>query len=869
VNYLIRLFILICSYAYSPVDLFAQNTAIKFPSKDSIIIPATTTYKSNKFQKIVYGNQYRKAWSMPVKVPVFDMQKTFSGLVPVKKGGGMSTKSLRLEAANGRAYVLRSVYKNGRAGVPERFKETVYEDILQDLRVGAHPYGALPIPTLAEAAGIYHTNPKIYYLPKQEGLGTYSELFGGELYLFEEYPNEGWESLKSFGYAKKIIGYDTMLKKIKKSAKHRIDEKWVLKSRLFDLWIGDYDRHDDQWRWAVFSDTTTNTIKYRPIPRDRDQAFYDIRGVLPWVLSRDFLNIQQRPFKSKIQNLKGFLANAIHFDRTWMTELDWADWEKVAIELQASITDEVIEQAFTIWSPEIYALNGPYLVEKLKSRRNNMVKQAKELYTFLSQYVDVVGTNKKEYFDVEKKTNGEVIVKIYADKKDDTPFYKRKFLAKETKEIRLYGLEGVDEFKIYGAEKNPILIRIIGGEGLDEIQRDKVNFKGKKIVVYDTIGGINLPSQNGISNQISKKKEVNDYNRKEFKLHSYLPLIVFGSTTDDGFFFGGGVNFTRYGFRKNPYRSKHHIFMNLSTQTDALHFKYEADFTEAIGQFSFNPNITFDRPIIFNFYGFGNNTLVKRLDNNAEDERFHWVRLKRFKIEPLLKRTSKNRNHSTLFGPFYQNVIVQQRFDRISSEPSFFNEDTYLGNKDFVGFLVKHQYDSVDDLALESGWNYTVAWTYYRNLGRKRGYGRLEGNVTHFSHFEVPFVMALGSRIGFSTLTNDNYYFFHNNNLGGHNYLRGFHNNRYAGTSMAYWNVDLRVPLFYFKNSIAPGEVGLLAGFDTGRVWYSAANDGGWKTGFSSGLWWTPYKFTAINFFYTLTNKSEVNTFTLRTGFTF
>jgi len=57
--------------------------------------------------------------------------------------------------------------------------------------------------------------------------------------------------------------------------------------------------------------------------------------------------------------------------------------------------------------------------------------------------------------------------------------------------------------------------------------------------------------------------------------------------------------------------------------------------------------------------------------------------------------------------------------------------------------------------------------------------------------------------------------------------------------------------------------------FDTGRVWYPNANDGGWKMGFSPGLWWTPYKFTAINIFYTHTGSGENNALTIRTGFFF
>ena len=291
--------------------------------KDSIIVPPTTHYKTGTFQKIAYGNRYRKSWQTPVKVPVFNLQTTFAHLTPVKKGGGLSTKSLRLETKDGREYMLRSIFKNGRAGVPDRFQNTIYEDVLQNLRVGAHPYGALPVSLLARAADIYHTNPSIFYLPEQEMLKEYNKDFAGELYLFEEYPNEGWQHLESFGFAKKIIGDDRIIEKIQESPFNQVDQVWVVKSRLFDLLIGNYDRHDGQWRWGAFPDSNTSITFYRPIPRDRDQAFFDINGVIPWILRRDFIHIQQHPFSGRIKDMKEFASNAKYFDRTFLTQLEW------------------------------------------------------------------------------------------------------------------------------------------------------------------------------------------------------------------------------------------------------------------------------------------------------------------------------------------------------------------------------------------------------------------------------------------------------------------------------------------------------------------------------------------------------------------
>ena len=41
---------------------------------------------------------------------------------------------------------------------------------------------------------------------------------------------------------------------------------------ILDLFIMDFDRHEDQWQWGSIDKDKGKT--YFPIPRDRDQAFY-------------------------------------------------------------------------------------------------------------------------------------------------------------------------------------------------------------------------------------------------------------------------------------------------------------------------------------------------------------------------------------------------------------------------------------------------------------------------------------------------------------------------------------------------------------------------------------------------------------------
>src|SRR5690606_12102008 len=111
------------------------------------------------------GSNYRAEWTTPVRVKVFDIAKEQGGLKPTQRGGGMQSKSLRLEDAKGNEYVLRSIEKNPAKTLPEEFRETFVKDIVVDGISASYPFGALSVPPLATAAGIPHATPQLVYVP--------------------------------------------------------------------------------------------------------------------------------------------------------------------------------------------------------------------------------------------------------------------------------------------------------------------------------------------------------------------------------------------------------------------------------------------------------------------------------------------------------------------------------------------------------------------------------------------------------------------------------------------------------------------------------------------------------------------------------
>ena len=149
-----------------------------------------------------------------------------------------------------------------------------------------------------------------------------------------------------FGNSKKIISTYDVLENLTKNHHHKIDQAATIRTRLFDILIGDWDRHDDQWRWASFKEK--NKTIYRPIPRDRDQVYSKYDGALFSVLRYTIPFLKQlRKYDQKIPPNKIQWVNyhSRHFDRTFMTEGDWEDWEAEANYIKENVTDEIIEAA--------------------------------------------------------------------------------------------------------------------------------------------------------------------------------------------------------------------------------------------------------------------------------------------------------------------------------------------------------------------------------------------------------------------------------------------------------------------------------------------------------------------------------------------
>lgn len=443
------------------------------PPKDSIIKPASTRYSNLSFVKRLFlGKNYRKEWATPVKMPVFDVKTVNGGFTVGELGGGQQTKSLRMKDKNGVEWVLRTVDKDVEKALQPHLRKTFVKKLVQDMVSASHPYAALTIPDLARAANVVAPAPILFFVPDDPNLGEHHKLFANTVCMLEQREPTPDHS--------ETENSDKVLEELMKENDHLVMQEQVLRARLLDMLVADWDRHIDQWRWGVID--SGETKHYYVIPRDRDFAYFDSRGLLVRFMTLVAVP-HMRGFTEESNGLKKLNKKTWFFDHNFLNELDGASWQRITTEFQKSMSDEVISRAVKRIPPEVYAISGRMIESKLKSRRDGLLKNVMKYYKTLASSVHVIGTDKKDFFKISNEGDDLAVeVYDYDGKEKGRQIYRRVFKRSETKEIFLEGFGDSDHFEIEKGVASKILLRVMGGDGNDSIaNKGKVKEKVESV----------------------------------------------------------------------------------------------------------------------------------------------------------------------------------------------------------------------------------------------------------------------------------------------------------------------------------------------------------------------------------------------------
>ena len=805
---------------------------------DSITISVGPEYdKVGKLHRIFLGNHNRAVWAAPVTLRVMHLSAEKGGLKIVQLGGGNQTRSLRLEDKSGREWVLRTLQKYPDRKLADNLKKTIASDVLKDQVSATHPFSSLVVPPLAEVLRIPHANPEIVYLAEDPALGNYNADFAKQVFLFEE---------RTPLDADKTYNTQKVQEKIRDDNDNSVDEKLVLRARLLDMLLGDWDRHEDQWRWERIKGKKGD--HYIPVPRDRDQVFYKTSGIFPWFVSHGWLRSKFQPYENEIRDIKTWNLQNQSFDRYFLNRLGEEEWKEQISFVQKTLTDEVITSAVRMMPDTVFKISGQDIVQKFIKRRNSLTTQAMEYYRFLSIEVEIPATDKHDNFDIQNNPDGSLKVMISKIKKDgsiDQETYSRTFYPEITKEVRLYGFDNSDRFTLTGAVPSPIKVRIIAGGGTDTVTVAENLHNKHRIYIYDRKDEENnFPSPSRALLRLSNDSLVNAYDKQSFHFDRFALITTATYGVDKGVSLIGGFSYEKHGFRKSPYAYRHELLADYSIARKSFLITYLGDFKKVIGNNNLMINVRSRGPNnVSNFFGIGNESIfVNDEENEYKEIDYYRNRYDYLTGDVSIYRDVQNWRFSAGVAGQYYNSKQENNIEKFLNEYNQqFPLEKVFTNKGYAGALVNATLDTRNRGIVRVGgitWNTNLAG-YTGTAKSHKKYMQLSSEFGFTLNPGRDSVWIITNRTGGGAVFGDPEY-FQKERLGGLANLRGFNTGRFTGNQMLYNNLEMRLKLFDFRSYLLPGSVGIIGFNDIGRVWTPNEKSNKIHIGYGGGFYIIP-----------------------------
>lgn len=831
-------------------------------ARTHLVIPGER-FRAGPLHRWLYGANYRDLWTIPIEIPVLDLDGAGGGLTPLRTGGDGQSVSLHFTGRDGIRYTVRSLDKDATRKVSPGIRNSVVGQVLQDMVSGLLPTGALVVDPLLEAAGILHSKHTLVVIPDDPRLGEYRGEYAGLIGTLQVHPSEGPDDAPGFAGSRKVSGTENMLDDLEDSPCERVDARVFLKARLMDFLIGDGDRHPGQWRWARFPDEECHT--WLPVPEDRDQAFIHYGGVA-MMLVRTMVPRAIR-FRDAYPSVVGLTTNGWELDRELLAELERPAWEEVVDSFRAELTDGVIEDAVRRLPAPYYELVGERLEEALKARRDELAGFALRYYELISREVEIKATDVAEHARFEHLANGDLLVRVglAGDSEGEVgaPWFERTFRHGETREVRVYLRGGDDRAEVVGADGR-ITVRIDGGGGSDTFANASAapasrtrfyDYRGENVFVKGRGARIDeRPYRRPPATTQPRRPSTARYALDWGSEAATYPAVW--ADPDLGVFLRMVHGRTHFGFRKDPFASRHTLAVGLASRGHKPFASYEGTFRKVWSNVDARLAVEYSGLEVTRFTGFGNDF---RLDGPSS---FYKVRQGTFVFAPALEfRTGAEDGDESANGtePFRSEFTVTLgpviKWSNTSEDA---NRDHFIGSLEQppygagtfgqMGARGEIEYDRRDNpaypthgfFARMAAAGYPGAWDV------ESAFGSVDGEARTYLTARIPTNPTLALRVGGRKIWGD-YPFLESAFLGGPGHVglgrgegpvRGLRRNRFAGDASLYGNAELRLALAGI-NLLVPGEFGLFGAADVGRVFYAGdpgdADD--WHNGTGGGLW--------------------------------
>jgi hypothetical protein len=831
------------------VTTFAQN---------SRTVTAGKEYDTSGTVRTWFGSGYRDIWATPFNAPVLDLAREAGGLEPERQVGGLQTAGLAMRGADGRSYTFRSLHKEPERLLPAEWRTSWPAKIMRDATSATHPGAGVMVPVLAEAAGIPHSKPRLMVMPDDPRLGNFRATFANQLGTFEEFPTAGANGRPGFNGATEIISSTELWDRWLSGPASGINTRAMVRARILDLFIDNYDRRRGQWRWMRVPDRPD----WQPLPEDPDMAFVKHNGIISSVMrSRQPQLIE---FSDRYPgSLEGPTLLASEVDRWLLSGVDRDVYQDVARELQKAWSDQVLENVVAQLPQEWRAIDKGEIVQALKARRTGLPQYIERFYRVLARNVDVHLTNRSEVVTISTAPDGSTTISAAAE--PEKPFFSRTFRAADTSEVRIYLHGGEDRIDRHGAG-GPIHIRVIADGDLKTVESERA--RTEIWGAANQVNGERVSRRNPWVNPSPVPGGPWIEPRSSGSVTTWQPVAWYAA--DIGPTIGLSVVRTGYGFRTLPFAKEQAIKGGWAFGQSSGKLEYEGLFKRTASPIAFDLRALASGIEQINYFGLGNETVkVARAQYRSKQTMYAF--------EPALRVGSTSHFQMTL-GPEIRHARSGQEAGTVLADEAPYGSGNFtaarlrttieadtrtLSRTSFLDLATP----GVEPVDQPPGAGLRFLASMYiapTALDVEETYGGVDGQLAaYFGTDDVQLAM----RVGGARVFGDVYPYFDAAFIGAST-NRGFRSQRFGGDASIFGNVELRAYLTPATTSVFPVRFGVMVFTDAGRVWMAGEDSREWHPSYGGGLLVKPVG-TTIVFRAIAAQSSEGTLFQLGSGFRF
>lgn len=768
----------------------------------------------------LFGGRYRALWNTPITLPLLDVEDTGGGLRPSGRGTGQDVGLHYFDARDGTHWTFwpldRTSPRTAGAGI---VPPAVSTGIIEDLTSGRHPAGPLVAAALAEAVGVPNQEGWLVALPPH-ALPDDSASAAGPVagYLLRRDPVASTDTTGPIAPGEVVTSL-SMLHRRLTDAGNWIDERAVLRSALFSVYLGDLNPRFIDWRWEAVA-REGGGITWRPLGVFRVAALARYDGLVTY-LARP-IQPDLTTFGPHYPHILTGIPDQESAYRFLVGGLPRAVWDSTAKSLQERLTDSAIAVAVAAMPAAYRNRDGERITRLLRERRDHLPQAVDRMFRSVRREAEVHATTAGEAVSVEWPSRDSLRIGFGG--------HERAYSARETDRVTLFLVDGVDSVRFAGAPGRAPSLRVVPPSGSQPLMIEgdpagspaAVYARGVEpnIVPPGAIAVRNSTVDNALSSLDSTGGERAEGHR------SLTPTFWLSLSSGVGWLIGGGVVRTDWSGEARPFRSRMKLRAGYGSDSKSGIVQYLGDFRWAHSPLQLHIDAVASGVGAVYFYGFGNET------PGDSTESYYRAGRNVFGFAP------------SLLYPLSDRVRVGGGIELKSVETPtpdtlFIGVDQPYGVGTFgeAGLTGDFVFDSRDVRgAPRSGvlGTATVGWYPLTDEGGG-GFGTVTGSVATYWTPRWWQAMTVAARVS-GTHTWGDVPYFEAAFIGGGRTVRGLPQGRYEGNQAAFGNLDLRFRVSKIQ-FVLPWDFGILGLADIGRVWVDGEESNTWHPSFGGGLW--------------------------------